>query len=167
MAYPSIRTACLFALTLLGYAGAAWGAPVTTDAPIAVAPTHGGDFSIWNYVQALGVLFLVLGALWAALWLLRRSGRFAGLPRAGSLPRDGLYLEGNLSLGPRKGLMVVRFLNKRLLLGITEQHITLLTETDPNDVPSPSAAATFKKCLDDADAQAGSGLHAPGGQGTD
>jgi flagellar protein FliO/FliZ len=99
----------------------------------------------------LGALFLVLGILWAALWLLRRSGRFAGMPRVGSLPRDGLYLEGHLSLGPRKGLTVVRFLNKRLLLGITEHQITLLTETDPDDAPPPpSAAAAFQSCLDDA-----------------
>jgi len=162
MASLSIRSVCLSTLALLFWASAAWAASAATEAPVAnLTPPIPGELSWWSYVQALGVLFLVLGVLWAALWLLRRSGRFAGMPRPGSLPRDGLYLEGHLNLGPRKGLMVVRFLNKRLLLGITEHQITLLTETDPNDVPPSPAATTFQRCLDNADDPAVSGSCEP------
>ena len=147
MAYTSIRSVCLAASALL-CAGTAWALSAAGDQAADLAPMPGGEFSWWGYVRALGVLFLALGALWAALWLLRRSGRFAGMPRTGSLPRDALYLEGHLGLGPHKGLMVVRFLNKRLLLGVTEHQITLLTETDPDDVPHPSQSKDFQSCLD-------------------
>ena len=119
-------------------------AHAATAVPETAAPLPDAAFTWWGYVQALGVMFLVLGLLWAALWLLRRSGRFAGMPRADGLPRDSLYLERQLSLGPRKGLMVVRFLNKRLLLGVTEHQISLLTETELHDTQA------FQHCLDAA-----------------
>ena len=59
---------------------------------------------------------------------LRRYGRFNFIPRPGTLPRDALMMEAQMPLGPRKGLMVVRFMNRRLLLAVTEQQICLLTE---------------------------------------
>jgi flagellar protein FliO/FliZ len=85
-------------------------------------------FSMSGYIQAVGILFLILALLWAVVWLMRRYGRFNFLPRPGSLPRDALVMEAQMPLGPRKGLMVVRFLNRRLLLGVTDRHISLLTE---------------------------------------
>lgn len=87
-------------------------------------------FSWSGYVQAIGILCLLLALLWFVLWLVRRYGRFSFLPRPGALPRGALVMEAQMPLGPRKGLMVVRFLNKRLLLGVTEQQITLLGEDD-------------------------------------
>lgn len=85
-------------------------------------------FSWSGYFQALGILCILLAALWFAVWLIRRYGKFNFLPRPGALPRDALVMEAQLPLGPRKGLMVVRFLNRRLLLGVTEHQISLLTE---------------------------------------
>ena len=159
MAHPSLRKLRLAALVLF-CVGATW-AKAEANSPLADSPLlPGGGFSWWAYGRAIGVLFLVLAALWAALWLLKRSGRFAGMPRPGSLPRDGLYLEGYLNLGPRKGISVVRFLNKRLLLGITEHQITLLTETYPNDAPSTSDAAAFQRCLDNTDQSGGQAVSA-------
>lgn len=91
-------------------------------------------FSWGGYFQAIGVLLVLLGVLWGAVWLMRKYGKFNFMPRPGGLPRDALRLEAQLPLGPRKGLMVVRFLNKRLLLGVTDHQITLLTEsTDHHD----------------------------------
>lgn len=88
-------------------------------------------FSWSGYIQAVGVLFLLVGLLWLALWAVRRhGGLFRAVPGAGGFSRDDLRLEAQLPIGPRKGLMVVRFLNKRLLLGVTDQQITLLTEQD-------------------------------------
>jgi flagellar protein FliO/FliZ len=151
MARFSIRSALPAALALACCAAAAGMTAFAADSPAAEPVLMpGGEFSWWGYIRALGVLVLTLGAVWAAVWFLRRSGRFAGMPRIGSLPRDGLYLERQLGLGPRKGLIVVRFLNRRLLLGVTEHQITLLTETDPDDEPSPPNAATFQECLDNA-----------------
>lgn len=91
-------------------------------------PAAENAFSWSGYFQAIGILCLLLAALWFAMWLVRRYGKFNFLPRPGALPRDALVMEAQLPIGPRKGLMVVRFLNRRLLLGVTDQQITLLME---------------------------------------
>ena len=115
-------------------------------------------FSWGGYIQALGAVFLLLAFLWFMLWLLRRYGRFNFLPRPGSLPRDALIMEAQMPLGPRKGLTVVRFMGKRLLLGVTEQHITLLASEDT--VSHENESKSFRQALDDAAADAGpSGDH--------
>ena len=93
------------------------------------------SFSWGSYIQAVGILFLLVAVLWLAVWLARRFGKFNFMPRPGALPRDALVMEAQLPLGPRKGLMVVRFLNKRLLLGVTDQQITLLTEEQAKHEP--------------------------------
>lgn len=100
-----------------------------------------------SYAQAVGVLFLLLAVLWLAVWLARRFGRFSFLPRPGALPRDALVMEAQMPLGPRKGLMVVRFLNRRLLLGVTDQQITLLTEERAQD---ESTNADFQQIMESA-----------------
>ncbi len=90
-------------------------------------------FTWGGYFQAIGTLLILLALLWGVVWLVRRYGRFNFLPKPGAFPRDGLRLESQLPLGPRKGLMVVRFLNKRLLLGVTDHQITLLKETSDDE----------------------------------
>lgn len=105
-------------------------------APTGTASSLGQTAFSWSgYVQAVGILCLLLAALWLVLWLVRRYGRFNFLPRPGALPRGALVMEAQMPLGPRKGLMVVRFLNTRLLLGVTEQQICLLKEEDVHDEP--------------------------------
>lgn len=114
-------------------------------------------FSWSGYIQAVGVLFLLVGLLWLALWAVRRhGGLFRAVPGAGGFSRDDLRLEAQLPIGPRKGLMVVRFLNKRLLLGVTDQQITLLTEQDLD----------HEHGSDDATSDAGSLSDQPGGRGS-
>lgn len=98
-----------------------------------------------GYLEAVGLLFLLLAVMCLVLWCIRRFGNFSFLPRPGALPRDALTLEAQLPLGPRKGLMVVRFLHKRLLLGITEQQITLLTESPAGNGPSGDDANKLTK----------------------
>lgn len=104
---------------------AATGPNIAT--PVARQAAEAG-FSWTGYLQAIGVMCVLLAALWFAVWAIRRWGKFNFLPRPGSLPRDALIMEAQMPLGPRKGLMVVRFMNRRLLLGVTEHQITLLTE---------------------------------------
>lgn len=87
-------------------------------------------FSWSGYLQAIGILLFLLAALWGAVWLLRRYGPFRFLPQPGAFPRDALRVEAQVPLGQRKGLVVVRFLDRRLLLGVTDQRISLLTEMD-------------------------------------
>lgn len=110
-------------------------------------------FSWGGYLEAIGIMLLLLGVLWSVTWLIRRYGKWNFIPRAGSLPRDALFLETQLPLGPKKGLAVVRFLNTRLLLGITEQRITVLKETDVHvqqNNPDPNPAPRFAQVLDEA-----------------
>ena len=96
-------------------------------------------FSWGSYFQALAFLFLIVAILFATLWFLKRKGGLKLLTRQGDLT-----VENRLLLGPKKSLLVVRFLNKRLLLGVTDQQITMLTElpTDEDDTPLPPAPST-------------------------
>lgn len=84
-------------------------------------------FDMFTYFKFVGVIFLMLAALAAAFYLLKRYGPKAGL---GALTRSDLVLEGQLALGPKRQIVVVRFLNKRLVLGVTDANINLLTETE-------------------------------------
>lgn len=110
------------------------------------------EFSWGGYFEAIGVMLILLGALWGILWLMRRYGRFRFMPAPGAFPRNGLAVEAQLPLGPRKGLYVVRFLNERLLLGVTDQQITLLkemydAEADELGPVNPTDAKTFARLL--------------------
>ena len=129
-----------------GTVGSVAQGAATAVAEPAAALGH-SSFSWGSYIQAVGILFLLVAVLWLAVWLARRYGKFNFLPRPGSLPRDALVMEAQLPLGPRKGLMVVRFLNKRLLLGVTDQQITLLTEEQAKHEPEN---ADFQQVMDEA-----------------
>ena len=124
---------------------------VTAVAEPAVALGQ-SSFSWGSYIQAVGILFLLVAVLWLAVWLARRFGKFNFMPRPGALPRDALVMEAQLPLGPRKGLMVVRFLNKRLLLGVTDQQITLLTKEQAKHEPEN---ADFQQVMEEARRGAG------------
>jgi len=111
------------------------------------AASAASTFSWSGYFYAIGALCLVLGVLWGALWLMRRSGKFRFMPSYNTFPRDALRIEAQIPLGPRRGLMVVRFLNKRLLLGLSDQQIHLLSEAEYDGQPS----ANFSKTLEEAE----------------
>lgn len=152
MRIPAL-TVCLYAAAVILCAAVAHAAPEATAAAAEASgaaaaasatsgsgPIPGSEFTWSGYVQAIGIMFLVLALLWAVLWALRRFGRLASMPRG--MGRDALYMERQLQLGPRKHLVVVRFLNKRLLLGVTDHQITLLSETEPHN------DQLFQRCLD-------------------
>jgi len=86
------------------------------------APSFGAEG-----LKVAGILCLMLAFIFAGFWLLKRYGHRAGL---GLLSKNQMKLEGQLSLGPKKTVVVVRFLNKRLVLGVTDSNINLLTEMD-------------------------------------
>lgn len=89
-------------------------------------------FSWHGYFKSIGTLLLVLGGLWYVVWYLKRKGAIPGVSQ-GSLPKGALRLEGTLPVGPRKGLVVIRFFDRLLLLGMTDQQITLITELYDHD----------------------------------
>jgi len=82
-------------------------------------------------IQMAVALMLILFVILLAYWMLKRFGPKFGL--GPSAKAHGLRVEGYLSLGPRKNIMVVRFLNRLLVLGVTDQSINLLTEADVSD----------------------------------
>lgn len=135
----TVRQAADYARDALNMAGQAAGdvvdavsdkafqAAANTGMPPGSALTESA-FSWSGYIQALGVMCLLLAGLWFLVWAMRRYGKFNFLPKPGSLPKGSLQMEAQMPLGPRKGLMVVRFMDRRLLLGVTEQQISLLAE---------------------------------------
>lgn len=108
------------------------------------------EFSWGGYFEAIGVMLILLACLWGALWVVRRYGKFRFIPAPGAFPRGGLVVETQLPLGPRKGLFVVRYLNQRLLLGVTDQQITLLQE---NHMRRQDAADEHADSVDEKDAE--------------
>jgi len=96
---------------------------------LSATPLPGTDYGLTGVALKMGLTLCVLLAfIFAAFWLLRRYGARFGIGPAG---RGGsLRLVDHLPVGPRKSVVVVRFLNKDLVLGITEQSITFLTEAD-------------------------------------
>lgn len=167
----TVRQAADLALRAVDFTGQALGKAVDTASDkafqetanigtnIASQPTPQmaqAAFSWSGYIQALGIMCLLLAALWFAVWVIRRYGKFNFLPRPGSLPRDSLVMEAQMPLGPRKGLMVVRFMNRRLLLGVTEHQISLITE---DMTKNESGHAKFEGLLENARANDGNSGH--------
>ena len=113
-------------LLCAGPALAAESAPLivsTESTPLALPDV---SFSWKGYFEALAILCFLLFVFFAALWLLRRFAR-GGMPfGVGGGPE--LRVESRLALGPRKWVIAVRYMDKRLLLGVTDKSITLLTE---------------------------------------
>jgi flagellar protein FliO/FliZ len=106
------------------------------------------------WLTMAGGLALILGVLFLGVWLLKRFGPKAGL---GMFQRGDLKLEGQLGLGPKKSVAVVQFLNKVLVLGVTDERITLLTELEEED--EAAERKDFSKTMQ----QAGRDRDGPGG----
>lgn len=118
-------------------------APLQQINPAPVQQQSSGLFSVpdvnlsWKgYFEALAILCFVLVGFIAILWLLKRFTR-GGL-RLSSNARE-LRIENRMALGPKKWIMVVTFMDRRLLLGVTEQRITLLTELPADSAPEKAA----------------------------
>ena len=99
-----------------------------------------------------GYLFLLLGVIFLAYWLLRRFG----VPGSLSNGKNGPRLVSRLMLGNRQAVAVVRYKDRDLILGVTDDHITLLTESEAGKEEVPSAtprnfASLLKRSANDAD----------------
>ena len=102
-------------------------------------------FSWGGYFKGIGAMLLVLAALWGVVWFLRRKG---SLPGMGGLPRDMFRVEAQLALSPKKKIILVRFLNSRLLLCVTDQQITLLKEVEGPDDREESTESRARSFAD-------------------
>jgi flagellar protein FliO/FliZ len=95
-----------------------------TSAGNATGMLQSGEIVWGGYLQMLGTVFLLLAILFLAFYLLKKFGPRAGLS---VFNRGDLKMEAQLPLGPKRSVVVVRFLNKRLVVGVTETQINLLT----------------------------------------
>jgi flagellar protein FliO/FliZ len=105
----------------------------------------GAAFSWGGYFEALAWLCFALALLCLILWLVKRRGGIH-FPGASSSAR----IESRLALGPKKWLLSVHFQGRRLLLGVTDQHISLLCELPPEeDAPSrTNPSKTFARIME-------------------
>lgn len=100
-------------------------------------------------LQVAAVLFLMIAFLYFGFWALKRFGPSGGF---GTMGKSDMKVEGQLPLGPKKSVMVVRILDKRLVLGVTDSSINMLTELDDaND----DTEKDFQTALDSASQDGG------------
>lgn len=100
-----------------------------------------------SYIQAIGILLLLLAVLYGMLWFVKKIGMNKGF-RGKKGSQVTLDVEERFHIAPKKQLVVVRFLNKRLLLGVTDHQINLLSETEAEDDSSDSSSTEeFKKVM--------------------
>src|SRR3954463_3955042 len=92
---------------------------------------------------SLLMLLLVLAAIPLVLWVVKRVQT---LQPAGRGPRP-LALAGQLALGARERVVLVRVQDRLLVLGVTPQQVTLLCEGDPDALPAAPVAADFGALL--------------------
>jgi flagellar protein FliO/FliZ len=94
----------------------------------------------WSgYFEALALICFLLALLWLLTRFLVKRGGAPGLLTSGR----GLYVESRLSLGPKKWILLLRCLDRRLLIGVTDHAVTLLAEMETEDAaaPEPSGRA--------------------------
>ena len=108
--------------------------------PVAQEPVPG--FGWGDYFQGIGIMLLLLFVFWYILKLMRKYGNGRFLPNQRLLPRDSMYLEGQLPLGQGKSIVIVNVLGDRLVLGVTEKNINLLSKTGTNH------AETFEELME-------------------
>lgn len=85
-------------------------------------------------LKMAGGLLIVLALLIIGLWFMRRIQAKGIFARPGA---DKLQYVSQIALGQRKNVVVVRFLNKFLVLGVTDSQINLLTEMEAADEQAP------------------------------
>jgi flagellar biosynthetic protein FliO len=95
-------------------------------------------------LQSFAAVLIVLALVGLLAWLARRG-------TLGALGRKGRFIEVETAvpLGERRSLVVVAVEGRRLLLGLTTTHISMVAEL--NRVPaagSPAVASTFEQHLD-------------------
>ena len=91
-------------------------------------------------LRMIGALLLVLTLFFAAAWLFRNGHKFKS---SRGVERKLQVLEAK-SLGPRQAVYVIGYEQQRLLIGATQQGLTLLTHLpDGQQAPEPAAAPSL------------------------
>lgn len=92
--------------------------------------------TLFKMVTALGAVLLVFGA---CVWLFKKAqGKFS--LGKGKTPKASTFeVLSFFTIGPQKTLYMVRVEDRKLLLGVTNQSISLLTDWDDFDSNSGGA----------------------------
>ena len=100
---------------------------------VATDATALADGELWRSLLAIVVVF---GLLFGLAWAARRGrlGFFAKQPTS-------VRVEATVPLGERRSLMVVAIEGRRLLLGLTPMHVTLVTELTGQSFDAALASA--------------------------
>lgn len=83
-------------------------------------------FPLLIYLKVIGFLLILLAILIGILFIIKKFSP----PGFNNFKQSQLKVLGSLSLGPKKAIVVVRFLNSLLVIGVTESKISLLKEVD-------------------------------------
>ncbi len=82
----------------------------------------------YDYLSGIGVLLFMLFALYFVLWAMKKYGKGKFIPFVTTFNREDLKVEARVPLDGKKTLYVVKYLNKRLLIGGADSSLTLLSE---------------------------------------
>lgn len=107
-------------------------------------------FSWGSYASSIGIILFMLFMLYAVLWLLRKYGKGRFITTS-EFRREDLHVEAQLPLGPKKHLYVVKYMNRRLLLGAADSSLTLLSEDYIITPTSDNTSSTEAKAEDIAE----------------
>jgi flagellar protein FliO/FliZ len=102
---------------------------------------------LWAIVKLLSALAIVIAALYGGLYLLKRMMMTR---RTASARQAALEVIESAYVGPKKTVSLVRVGNKAVLVGVTDQQISMLTELSPAETadlltqtPETKTAETF------------------------
>ena len=132
----------LLALLALGIRNAL-AAPFAAPEPVSVPGAGGG------MVRVLLALVLVLGAVYAAAWLMRR------LRGVGSAGTGDLQVISQVALGARERAVLLRAGGQQVLLGVSNGSVRFLCEVHANAAPEGPAAGQSVDQGEDATSPAG------------
>jgi flagellar protein FliO/FliZ len=104
-----------------------------------LSPLPGSD--VTSALRSLLAVFVVLGLVALCAWLVRRGA----LGALGKKHPSAVRVETAVPLGERRSLMVVTVEGRRLLLGLTPQQVTLVTELKGE--PGAGQPASFDDSL--------------------
>ncbi|MDR2604111.1 MAG: flagellar biosynthetic protein FliO [Desulfovibrio sp.] len=110
----------------------------SATAPVARSAAEAA-WSWSGYFEALALICFLLALLWLLTRFLVKRGGAPGLLASGR----GLYVESRLSLGPKKWILLLRCLDRRLLIGVTDHAVTVLAELEAENgaVPEPAGCS--------------------------
>lgn len=91
-----------------------------------------------------GYLLLLLGVIYLAYYLMKRFG-IQGM--IGGTGPNAPQLVSRLMLSNRQSVAVVRYKDKDMILGVTEENINLLTELEADESDTPVQTKSFASFL--------------------